>query len=142
MQSYPCQDLYQEGFADLVCKGKQYRGLKSLRDPVRFDRTYTDWNVRTFVVDPVMKKFNVPVFVNQWGIAHGIKEEQGRFAYMKDVARTLQQYNIGWTWWTWQGGSSGDAWSNGSMEIVYKHVNGTLEVDQKAVDALKGYIQK
>ena len=77
----------------------------------------------------------VPVWLNQWAPIYGIGANGGRYDFVRELAATLQQLDIGWAWWTWRGG--GDAgWKHGSMEIVYDYANGTVGMDQPAVDAL------
>lgn len=63
---------------------------------------------------------SVPIFLNQWKVNYGISATAGRQRYMSDLARTLQQLNIGWAWWVWRGGgdpkggSSGFVWGTGA----------------------------
>ena len=132
--TYECKDLYR-GFQPLTkfCTGKK-RG----NQPTVFNAS---WNKRNFVdfAEPLRTTAQVPIFVNQWGVVHGVSEAAGRYEYMSSTAKSLQELGIGWSWWVWRGGG-GDTWAHGSMEFVYDHINGTVEVDQRAVDAVKPYM--
>ena len=88
---------------------------------------------------PVREENNVPIFINQWGVVHGVTEEQGRYDYMSDMAALMEELNIGWTWWVFRGGG-GDTWAHGSFEFVYQHTDGSLEVDDLAVAAVSPYM--
>ena len=55
-------------------------------------------------------------FRPEWGVVHGVTEEQGRYDYMNDMAALMQELNIGWTWWVFRGGG-GDTWAHGSFEV-------------------------
>jgi hypothetical protein len=128
--AYRCHELYK-GWTSEACPGSDYH--KS----VNFDITWHEHNFATWAGN-FKSKHNVPVFVNQWGVVHGVTEQQGRFEYMKDVAQTLKSMDIGWAWWTFRGG--GEDWAHGSMEFVFEHANGTLEIDEKAVAAVLPYM--
>jgi hypothetical protein len=130
--TYKCDDLYR-GFSHECCTGQKGGNEREV-----FNATWNKNNFQKWAV-PVRKNFSVPIFVNQWGVVHGVNESAGRYAYMSDTARSLQELNIGWTWWVWRGGGA-DTWAHGSMEFVYEHTNGTVEVDQLAVDAVKPYM--
>ena len=43
----------------------------------------------------------------------------------------------GWSWWNWRGGG-GEGWAHGSSEFLYAHANGTLELDELALRAVRG----
>lgn len=57
---------------------------------------------------------------------------------MSDVAAELQRLGFGWAWWVFRGG--GDGWAHGSSEMVYEWSNGTIEVDQQAINAVAPWI--
>lgn len=86
----------------------------------------------------LQQRHNVPVFLNQWSVVHGVPAASGRYRYMSDLASALQGLGIGWAWWVWRGGGSG--WSHGSSELVYYWDNGTVEVDTRGLDALRPYM--
>ena len=74
-----------------------------------------------------------PVFLNQWKAAHGITEANGRFKFIGDVAAILEEFDMGWAWWTWRG--SGGGFKDGSSDIVSGDV-----VDEAAVEAFRPYM--
>eukprot|EP00040_Diaphanoeca_grandis_P034056 m.209675 g.209675 ORF g.209675 m.209675 type:complete len:499 (+) comp33048_c0_seq4:288-1784(+) len=127
---YNCSTLYSPNWVDQCCPD----GGSS---KVSFDANWSLSNFEKFAV-PLQQHHNVPIIVNQWSVVHGVPKSAGRFQYMRDVARALQQLNIGWAWWVFRGG--GDGWSHGSSEIVYQWTNGTLEVDTEAVAALSPFV--
>ena len=136
--SYKCKDLYK-GWSDLVCK----QDLKIPDDTLlTFDKAWTYANIKDYTLVPVGQKYNVPIFMNQWGVVHGINADNdanGRYKYMSDTAEALKELGIGWSWWTWRGGNS-EGWSHGSMEFVFAWPNGTLMVDEGAVAAVKPWM--
>jgi hypothetical protein len=95
--TYKCDDLYR-GFSHECCTGQKGGNEREV-----FNATWNKNNFQKWAV-PVRKIFSVPIFVNQWGVVHGVNESGGRYAYMSDTARSLQELNIGWTWWVWRGG--------------------------------------
>lgn len=129
---YRCHVLYN-GWTDQGCPG-----TSGTHKNTTFDSTWHQHNFATWATK-FKSAHNVPVFMNQWGVVHGVTAEQGRYKYMKDVAELLQENDIGWAWWVFRGGG-GDDWSHGSMEFLYLHANGTLEVDQEAVAAVQPYM--
>merc|ERR1712039_355090 len=132
--TYECKDLYR-GFQPLTkfCTGKKHGN-----EPTNFNASWSKNNFEKFAV-PVRENFSVPIFMNQWGVVHGVSAANGRYDYMRDTAKSLQELGIGWAWWVWRGGGS-DTWAHGSMEFVCEHANGTVEIDQKAVDAVSPYM--
>jgi hypothetical protein len=100
------------------------------------------WTASNFARAAALRgQAEVPVFMNQWSVVHGNAEQPapgGRYEYIRDTAQALQAMDIGWAWWTWRGGGSG--WSHGSSEFVYKHSDGTIELDTKAFDAVRPFI--
>ena len=104
---------------------------------VGFDATWHAANFGHWAA-ALRDRAQVPVFLNQWTVHHGVTAEQGRFAYMSDVARELRRLEIGWAWWVWRGsggagfpkyGSSGFVWGTGSE----------AEVDREAIAAVQPY---
>ena len=45
----------------------------------------------------------VPIFMNQWSVVHGVDASRGRFDFIADVASLAQELNFGWTWFPWRG---------------------------------------
>ncbi len=80
------------------------------------------------------------IFLDQWGVVHGVPASAGRYTYMSDLAAMLQKLDIGWAWWTWRGGHGGEGWQHGSFEIIYDYGNGSIGVDQLALDAVAPYM--
>ena len=66
---------------------------------------------------------------------HGITAANGRYQFIGDVANILEQFDIGWAWWTWRGSPGG--FKGGSSDIV----SGDL-VDTNAVAAFKPYMSR
>lgn len=126
---YNCTALYTDVWVPTCCPDGP--GAE-----VSFDANWSIANFRKWAI-PVQNA-EVPIFVNQWGVVHGVPETAGRYQFMADVARALQEIGVGWAWWVWRGG--GDGWSHGSMELVYLWNNGTLEFDTKGFDALAPYM--
>jgi hypothetical protein len=127
---YACDEVYKGWATAENCPD----GSKA---DTTFDATWHDRNFQRWIV-PIKEKFNVPIFVNQWEVVHAVTADRGRFLYMADVAKKLQDLGVGWAWWIFRGG--GDDWSGGSSELVFQHNNGTLEVDEAAVAALAPYM--
>ena len=132
--TYNCSILYP-GWEAVCCNGNgSFPDATAPDSPVRFDKQWSAANLARFAT-PVREQLNVPLFVNQWGVAYGVGSASGRYDYMRDLAELLQTLDIGWAWWTWRGGGDVD-WKHGSMEIVYDYANGTVGVDHEAVAAL------
>lgn len=108
------------------------------RANVTFDGAWSDANFGRWAL-PVRAKHEVPLFVNQWSVVHGVSAAQGRYAFMRDLAASLQRLDIGWSWWVWRGGG-GDTWAHGSSEFVYEQANGTVLLDDAAFAAVRGYM--
>mmetsp|Transcript_75269 Transcript_75269/g.214083 ORF Transcript_75269/g.214083 Transcript_75269/m.214083 type:complete len:410 (-) Transcript_75269:414-1643(-) len=128
--TYLCKDLYP-GWSGTCCPQGANKNMT-------FDADWDRANLETWAV-PVRESNNVPIFINQWGVVHGVTEEQGRYDYMSDMAALMEELNIGWTWWVFRGGG-GDTWAHGSFEFVYQHTDGSLEVDEMAVAAVSPYM--
>jgi len=128
--SYACKDLYA-GWATECCP-------EGAAANTTFDRT---WHARNFAnwAGALRASADVPLFVNQWSVVHGVADSAGRRAYVEDVADLLQQHDIGWAWWVWRGGG-GDDWTHGSSELLYYAANGTLLVDSDIIAALAPYM--
>ena len=88
--------------------------------------------------DALQRAHDVPVFLNQFEVVHGVTEAAGRYAYIRDLLSVAQQRGIGWAWWTWEGGNS-DGWSHGSSEIVFRWPNGSYMVDRPVLAAMEPY---
>ena len=74
--------------------------------------------------------------MNQFEVVHGVSSANGRFAYIEDLVGLTKEMNIGWAWWTLEGGNSG-GWKHGSSEVLFKHDDGTIEVDEGVALALE-----
>lgn len=125
---YNCTTLYTSVWADVCCPSGPNASMS-------FDASWNTANFDKWAI-PV-KNANVPVFLNQWSVVHGVPAQAGRYQYMSDVAKSLQAAGVGWAWWVWRGG--GDGWSHGSSELVYQWDNGTLEFDTAGFAALEPY---
>lgn len=71
-------------------------------------QTFNDqWNRDNFINFAVKfrNQYNVPLFVNQWSVVYGRSEADGRYDFIRDMTKLFQDFDIGWTWWTWRGGS-------------------------------------
>lgn len=128
---YPCSTLFP-GWTGRCCPG----GQGNIN--ITFNASWNNNQFSKFAL-PVRDTFNVPIFVNQWGVVHGVSAEQGRYEYMKDVTALLKNLDIGWTWWTWRGGG-GTGWAHGSFEILYDYSNGTVGQDTQAIKAVKPWM--
>ena len=129
--TYECKKL-AKGWVAQGCPGGKGEAL------VKFDR---DWHADNFekFVAPVRAKHNVPLFMNQWEVVHGVTKGSGRYDYIRDVADLAEELDIGWAWWTWAGGND-VGWSHGSAEMIFRFPNGTVVVDQAALDTMAPYM--
>ena len=84
--------------------------LSSVDDMLMLDYAFHQHNMYTYLA-PLLTA-QKPIFINQWGVVHGVTEEQGRYDYMSDMAALMEELNIGWTWWVFRGGG-GDTWATG-----------------------------
>jgi len=139
-QAYPCASLCK-GWEAQCCPGGTVAGGGDTRATVTFDAAWSADNFERFAL-PLRAAYRVPLFLNQWGVGYGVGrvdpatgKSGGRYAFMADLAATLQRLDIGWAWWTWRGGGDVD-WKNGSSEIIYDYRNGSVGVDTAAVAAL------
>lgn len=128
--SYSCKDLYS-GWVTQVCPTWN---ITSPATQIPFDKAWHDHNLRTFAL-PLRSRHQVPIFLNQFEVVHGVTEANGRYAYIEDLLTLTRQYGIGWAWWTWEGGNS-KGWSHGSSEIVFRWPNGTVMVDTRVLESM------
>ena len=129
--TYNCSTVYGgEPWVSQCCPG----GLPSVL--IELNISWHMQNIAQYALK--LRAQNVPVIVNQWSAVHGLDAAAGRFRFISDVARTLQEAGIGWAWWVWRGG--GDGWDHGSMEIAYYWSNGSVSFDEQALAALKPYV--
>mgnify|MGYP002632450288 CR=1 FL=1 len=133
-QSYPCQALYK-GWSQ-VC---HTWGVKTLSDPILFDRGWHAHNVATFLT-PIQQKYSVPILANQWLAVHGLTREAGRYDYMSDFMSVMESAHVSWAWWTYIGGDAGDQWKHGSSEVVYKKTDGSIMLDDDALDTMAPFL--
>ena len=131
--SYPCETLY-DGWEKQVCPSWN---VSRASDPVRFDRAWHEHNLRTFAL-PLRAAHNVPLFMNQFEVVHGVTNASGRYAYIADLLGLAKELDIGWAWWTWAGGNDG-GWSHGSSEVVFRWPNGTIMVDEAVLDTMEPF---
>ena len=128
--SYPCEALYK-GFVEQACPTWN---VSDPSDPIPFDRSWHEHNLRTFAL-PLRAAHDVPLFMNQFEVVHGVSATAGRYGYITDLLALAKQLDVGWAWWTWRGGGDTD-WKNGSTEIIYDYSNGSVGVDMQAIEAL------
>ena len=103
---------------------------------IPFDRKWHEHNLR--IADALRAAHNIPLFMNQFEVVHGVSTANGRYNYIQDLLSLAQQLDIGWAWWTWAGGNS-KGWSHGSSEMVFHWPNGSTMVDSVALDTMKPY---
>ena len=127
---YACSALFP-GWVDQLCP----QGAAS---NVSFDANWSRANLAHYAL-PVRAASDVPLFINQWAVVHGVSAAQGRYAFMDDFSALLQQLGIGWTWWVFRGGGA-DTWAHGSSEFVYQQANGTRLLDTAAFDAVRQHM--
>lgn len=132
-QKYPCKDLYK-GFAFDVCSTW---GVSS-NEPISFDRVWHEHNIATFLGQ---YEDRVPIFANQWDVVYGVSVEQGRYAYMSDFMSVMADHGMGWCWWVAFGGNSGNTFSKGSSEVIFRLTNGSYMLDQAALDTMAPFLQ-
>jgi hypothetical protein len=132
-QRYSCQSLYA-GWEEQVCPTWNVSSPESL---ISFDRAWHEHNLRTFAL-PLRDRFRVPLLINQFEVVHGVTETNGRYSYIEDLLSLAQDLEIGWAWWTWEGGNSG-GWSQGSSEIVFRWPNNSIMVDELALKSMAPY---
>jgi hypothetical protein len=78
----------------------------------------------------------VPVLMNQWSVVRGVTEKAGRYAYVSDLADLLQEFDIGWAWWTFRGNEP----KPGSSAFVYYANNGSIIQEDGLISAVKGFM--
>jgi hypothetical protein len=126
-QSYPCATLYS-GWVKKVCPTWHAGGN------IPFNASWHAHNFATYV-ETLQQTYNVPVFMNQFEVVHGITEAHGRFAYVEDLLRVARGHGVGFAWWTWAGGND-KGWSHGSSEIVFRWPNSSIMIDHAMLDTL------
>ena len=143
-ETYPCTAICK-GWVNQCCPGGTLSGGGDSSANVTFDKTWSADNFERFAL-PLRAAYNVPIFMNQWGVGYGVGrvdpatgKSGGRYAFMADLAATLQRLDIGWAWWTWRGGGDVD-WKDGSSEIIYDYSNGSVGVDTRAVQAFTPFM--
>ena len=82
----------------------------------------------------------MPVYANQVDIPASIgylNPSNGGYNYTSDIARVLQKYDIGWTWWQWRG----HEWppKPGSTMFMYYTSDGK-HADSGLVAAVRPYL--
>ena len=131
--SYPCAWLY-EGWERKVCPTWN---VSTPTERLRFDDAWHEHNLRSFAT-PLRRAHDVPLFINQFAVVHGVSASAGRYEYIRGVLRLAKLLDIGWAWWTWAGGS-GDGWAHGSSEVVFRWPNGSTMVDTRVLDAMQPF---
>ena len=139
--TYPCTAICK-GWVEQCCPGGTTAGGGDVDANVTFNAAWSADNFARFAL-PLREKYRVPIFMNQWGVGYGVGrvdpatgKSGGRYAFMADLAATLQRMDIGWAWWTWRGGGGTD-WKDGSTNIIYDFANGTVGIDTPAIAAFK-----
>ena len=130
--SYPCATLY-DGWVSQVCPSWNV----SDDTPIPFDARWHAHNLETYAT-PLRQRHDVPLFLNQFEVVHGVSAASGRYGYIRDLLALAQRLDIGWAWWTWAGGND-QGWSHGSAEIVFRWPNGSTMVDTPVLDAMAPY---
>jgi hypothetical protein len=77
--TYKCNRLYK-GWVLQNCPGGNGDA------DIQFDADWHENNFKKWAVT-FRDKYNVPVYMNQWNVVHGVKAEEGREQYIADVAR-------------------------------------------------------
>ena len=131
--AYACATLY-DGWVSAACP--TWRAAPSQEIP--FNRTWHEHNLRTWAV-ALQAVHPVPLFLNQFEVAHGVARAQGRYTYIADLLALLQELDMGWAWWTWAGGS-GSGWASGSSEIVFRWPNGSVMIDTAVLQTMAPYM--
>lgn len=126
---YQCSVLYP-GWASSCCPNGSNEGQI-------FDDAWNRKNFQNFALS-FKNKFNVPIFVNQWSVIYARTEDKGRYQYIGDMAKMMQEMDIGWTWWTWRGGYAPYVKKGGSNWMAT--VNNNDEVDTKGSQAIAPYM--
>ena len=70
--TYNCSDLYTSVWADQCCPD-------GAAAQVSFDAQWSADNFVKFAVLPFRDRYNVPIFVNQWSVVHGVPGTAGRY---------------------------------------------------------------
>ena len=84
-------------------------------------------------------KYDVPVWVDQWGLDAGASDgDASRAAYLDDVLALLGDGGVHWTYWIWRSGYH----TRGTSEAIYfgPAANGTYERFGTAVERLRGWL--
>lgn len=131
--TFPCSTLYV-GWVSEVCPTWP-NGTKHGDNTLQFNAQWHAHNLRTFATN-IQNQFRVPLFANQFSVAHGVLASQGRYTYINDLLSLLSDLNIGWAWWTWAGGDDDQGFEPGSLEVVFRFPNGTIQIDEPLVQAL------
>ena len=128
---YPCATLY-DGWADEVCP--TWNVTSSYTQLIPFNASWHAHNFAAYV-DKLQRTYDVPVFMNQFEVVHGVAEAQGRFDYVRDLVRIARAQGVGFAWWTWAGGND-NGWVHGSSEMVFRWPNGSTMVDHAMLGTL------
>ena len=124
---YPCATLY-DGWVAAACPSWN---ISSDQQKIPFNFSWHKHNFEAFVG----RMQNVPVFMNQFEVVHGVTEKQGRFQYVQDLLHVARAKNVGFAYWTFSGGNS-DGWTHGSSEIVFRWPNSSIVVDHPMLHAI------
>ena len=78
-------------------------------------------------------EYNVPYFINQFGIYESVLESNGKLVYIKDMLDILYENGIHSTQWVWKW-KKPNSWQH--FELVHNYTNGTIGIETDLVDLI------
>ena len=106
-------------------------------DPNELIYIYKTWLVDLLLNNPInlRTKYNVPVFVNQWGIHKNVPKKEGHFLYTQDMLDIFIEYKIHATQWVWKWQSTNGVWH--AYELTHNFTtNGSYIIDKNMIDII------
>jgi len=90
--TFPCKDVYDTWWPNYCDDAHQ---------SVRVDASWIKKTTREVPYE-LSRRFNVPVFCNQWGVKNELYRDHGRLQYAKSLLESFVQLNISSTYWIWR----------------------------------------
>lgn len=133
---YVCSDIYP-GFTcsgtgnvpPCFCPGEP-------NEELYFNKSFIFENLlNEFLISSIRDEYNVPVYVNQWGVERQVPENHGRLDYFRDLVSLFTEYGIHSSYWIWKYDGSDYSWNG--YEMVHNFTsNGTVAVNKQQTDIM------
>lgn len=90
--TFVCREVYETWWHDFCTSAEQ---------PVRVDASWVERTTRE-VPYALSRRFNVPVYCNQWGVKNELFASHGRLEYARVLLDAFVQHNVSSTYWIWR----------------------------------------